>query len=336
MKTHFESALAALGIDPRHAADGVRAKHPLVPPLIMSAEGFRFFTAYRDTKTPGFRDWQFLASSDPLVLAGWYKKLAPPNPATHWYPLAPHSELNMLVLTGRAGKLWLIDIDGEQGRADLATLESELGPLPQTWTVESGRIGGGEHRWFRPTPNIDPELMNQQHMFGYSIDVRAWHGYAVCPGSTHAETHARYRWREGCAPGEIEMAELPPAWLEYLPKKVIGECASVTTRSRSVCGLRLKREHDPASLLVGDGPGFGGFDAPLYRNAIQFFFSAGTDAPAVICLEMLREIIAEAPKGPGRNVSRYMTGNDLPRVVERARSFVQQVKESESVEFGYE
>ena len=42
-----------------------------------------------------------------------------------------------------------IDIDGESGRQSLLELEKELGSLPQTWTVTSGRENGGTHYYFR-------------------------------------------------------------------------------------------------------------------------------------------------------------------------------------------
>lgn len=188
---HLDSAYRAFGVT-REEAGGLRSTRPEVVALELGQLGFRVFPAAGETKIPAIERWQFRASSDPRKIEAWYRRCKRPN-----------RELNWLVLTGRDGGLWIIDIDGPQGREDLARLEAELGPLPQSPITESGRVGGGEHRWFRPTPGIDTELINQQHMFGLSIDVRGWHGYAVIPGSIHAETRLRYRWREGCAPDEM-------------------------------------------------------------------------------------------------------------------------------------
>lgn len=307
--------LAGLGIDPANAYQGFRAKHPFPVAVRLAMRGIRVLPTRVDTKIPCIGGWPERATTDPAKLALWQSRFNP----------------NWSILTG--GNLLLLDADGEKGLADLIELEKTLGKLPQTVKCISGRVDGGCHIWLR-NPSGAGDVRNQQPLPGTKIDVRGWHGHAVVAGSLH-KTGKRYTWAPGCAPDEVKIAECPPAWWAWLPKK---EAASSVTRSKSVssparAGSTVKHPHDPASLLIGDGPGFGGFQDPLYKNAIQYFFKAGVAAPETIIIGALRDMVAEAPKEEGRDVSRYMEGNDLPRIVERARKYVKQVKENQSDEY---
>lgn len=291
----------------------VRAAKALPVALALARMGFKVIQIPQASKHPWMQGWPSRATSDAALMLRW---------DGHW------PAMNWGVLCGRDGGVFVLDADGPHGIADLVRLETEFGPLPPTWRVRSGRVDAGEHVWLRLPPGED-DLKNQQPLSGLKIDVRGWHGQTVIPGSLH-KSGRRYEWLPGCAPGEVELATCPPAWWAWLPKK---EAASSVTRSKSVsssarAGSTVKHPHDPASLLIGDGPGFGGFQDPLYKNAIQYFFKAGVAAPETIIIGALRDVVAEAPKEEGRDVSRYMEGNDLPRIVERARLYVKQVKET--------
>ena len=125
------------------------------------------------------------------------------------------------------------------------------------------------------------------------------------------------------------MAECPASWWAWLPKREHGDNAIPRHSGKRVASSAgVQRRHDPGSLLIGDG--FGGFQNPIYKNAISYFFKAGIDAPAEPIIGTLRELVIEAPKDHGRDVSRYVSGPDLPRIVERARSFVIKVKDTEN------
>lgn len=293
-----------------------RRPDPFHVATLLASMGFRVLPTAVQTKIPCIGRWPERATTHPSVIAVWQQRYNP----------------NWSILTGRENGVIVLDIDGDAGRAGLARLESELGPLPPTWRVNSGRIGGGEHIWLRPPPGTD-DLRNQQPIPGYAIDVRGWHGHVVVPGSLH-KSGRRYEWEPECAPDEVELAECPAAWWDWLPKKLAEPEARRRSRVSSR-GSRVQRDHDPASRLIGDGDGFGGFQNPIYKNAIDYFFCAGGEAPAEIIISTLREMIDTAPKDQGRDVSRYMDGPDLPRIVERARDFVLSVKESDS-EFNYE
>lgn len=92
------------------------------------------------------------------------------------------------------------------GRRELAALIEELGPLPAAPTADTG--SGGSHSAFRAPPGA--ALVGK---LGKAIDLIR-NGYIVAPPSVH-ESSGAYRWRAGCEPGEVELAELPAAWIEH-------------------------------------------------------------------------------------------------------------------------
>lgn len=128
-----------------------------------------------------------------------------------WF--ADHPERNIGIACGPS-QLVTIDADtpkpknqNTDGRADLKALIEEIGPLPATWTQDTG--SGGEQYIFRATAGVP--LIGK---LGKAIDIIR-NGYIVAPPSIHPSGGA-YRWRPGLAPGEIDIAELPLAWLEHL------------------------------------------------------------------------------------------------------------------------
>lgn len=310
----FERALIALGVDPAHAHEGFRASHPLPVAVRLAMEGIRVMPTRVQEKIPCVKGWPERATTDPAKLAQWQARFNP----------------NWSILTGRENGIVVLDIDGERGAMDLARLESELGPLPDTWRCNSGRVGGVSfHVWLSCPPGTD-DLRNQQPIPGTKIDVRGFHGHVVVSGSLHRSGN-HYAWAPGCSPDEIELAECPAAWWAWLPKR---EAAPTSTRSYSTSparrGTSIKRTHDPTSYLIGEGPGYGGFQDPISKNAIRYFFNAGIEAPGEPIITGLRRIIVAAPKDHERDVTRYLRGPDLPRLVERARKFVKEKVSEES------
>lgn len=318
----IEDILYRLGHDPRGAAAGWRSDDPLVVASLFALHGYPVFPCNkykRPLTNHGFHD----ATSDLHTLYYWDRVMG----IYGWCVRTGRYEFN----GGPAG-LWILDIDDTAGYAWLAELELKLGPLPPTWTNTSGRVGGGEHRMFSPASDgPDMKTVGKAMISGRrgKIDQKGRGGYAVTAGSYHA-SGKRYHWADGCAPDEVALAQLPAEWLAAIDKAdVTGPPRTTVSRSRTPLE---KKNHDSESLLIGDRAGFGGFQNPLYRNAIQYFLKAGVEAPAEPITEFLRELIIEAPKDPGRDVSRYLSGPDLLRIVERAQSFVKRVKEEEHVE----
>ena len=91
------------------------------------------------------------------------------------------------------------------GRQELAALVADLGELPPTWTADTG--SGGVHYVFRAPPAGE-----YAGKLGKAIDFIR-NGYIVAAPSVHASGNS-YAWRPGLAPGDVELADLPAAWIE--------------------------------------------------------------------------------------------------------------------------
>src|SRR5262249_26718127 len=90
-------------------------------------------------------------------------------------------------------------------------LSIELGVIwPKTLAVVTPR--GGRHAYFR-LPEGDPP--GNRAGIVKRIDVRGEGGYVIVPPSVRADGVA-YRWAEGCAPDELELAIAPPALLDCI------------------------------------------------------------------------------------------------------------------------
>src|SRR5262249_58182379 len=92
--------------------------------------------------------------------------------------------------------LAVVDIDPRNG-GDL----DDVGPVPDTWTVETG--GGGWHLYFRYTGTA---LLGK---LGQGIDVKH-NGYVVAPPSIHPSGRC-YCWQIGAGPDDVPLAALPPS-----------------------------------------------------------------------------------------------------------------------------
>lgn len=110
-----------------------------------------------------------------------------------------------------------IDVDDygdKPGGATLATLEAELGPLPDTWISTSRLDGVSGIRFYRlPEP---VKLIGS--LPGIEI-IQRHHRYAVVAPSIHPEGRP-YLWLNGGevvdVPDVADLPELPAAWLEHL------------------------------------------------------------------------------------------------------------------------
>src|SRR4029079_14661633 len=90
--------------------------------------------------------------------------------------------------TGIVSGVWVIDIDGEIGKASLADLEQRHGTLPATFEVTTGT---GRHLWFAysaPIPSTAKRIAP-------GIDTRADLGYVIVPPSVHPSGR-KYQWRQ--------------------------------------------------------------------------------------------------------------------------------------------
>jgi hypothetical protein len=160
-------------------------------------------------KMPLLKRWPALASSDLAVIQEWDAE----NPECNWG-----------VATGPESGVFVLDVDGKAGRASLAALEAQHGPLPVTLTSKTGRADGGEHRWFNCP--ADREIRGSVGKLGEGLDIRAAGNYAIVPPSIHPSGRP-YQWL--CPEQPVADA---PSWLFDL---VSGE----TRRDRNPLAARI-------------------------------------------------------------------------------------------------
>lgn len=308
---NLQIVLKAVGKDSALADAGYRALDPLVIALLLAKAGIPTIPSRVLTKIPCQSRWPERATT-----VG--KKIIRAN-AYFGYP-------NCSLVTGRKSGIVVLDVDGKEGESELDRLQRELGLLPDTAHVISGRVGGGSHIWLRCPPGT-VEARNQQPLPDCSkVDLRAWHGHVVIPGSKH-KSGAYYQWAPGYAPDEIGIAECPAAWWEWLPKK--GEDGPVRSRVRPT-GQRApseKAEHNSNSNAIGDGPGEGGFNRPIRVLCCQFYCRYGVDADALDFKEALKEEIrnANASAHSPDQVERYASDEYLTAELISARKYIMEV-----------
>jgi hypothetical protein len=160
--------------------------------LSLAARGWRLFPCVPHTKTPLLKSWPNLASCDPATIRKWAVK----------YP-----SCNWAVACGAESGIWVLDVDGENGRLSLALLEKQCGRLPATLTSRTGRKDGGEHRFFAWP--ADHNIRNSTGKVAAGLDIRGSGGYVIVPPSIHW-TGQTYRW----ADSDLTIAAAPLCLLE--------------------------------------------------------------------------------------------------------------------------
>ncbi|TIM22856.1 MAG: hypothetical protein E5Y74_08200 [Mesorhizobium sp.] len=115
---------------------------------------------------------------------------------------------NFGIVTGLASGLVVLDVDGDEGRASLASLLAKHRPLPRTTTVKTAR---GLHYYFRYAAG---PISGRTGHLGTGLDVRGEGNYVVGPGSIHP-TGFRYQYEKDCHLVRVKPAPLP-TWLLML------------------------------------------------------------------------------------------------------------------------
>lgn len=142
--------------------------------------------------------------------------------------------LNIGIATGEQSGVFVLDMDGPEGAASLAALESAHGPLPPT--LESV-TPNGRHLFFAWPGQRVP---TSQGRIGPKLDVRGDGGCCMVPPSIHPSKQ-RYRWAD-------ENAAIAPApeWLVTLATKV---------RERPLPSRSAARDRRPGDLSHDDVQG---------------------------------------------------------------------------------
>jgi len=141
----------------------------------------------------------------PCTRRGFHDASVDPSQALTWWQ--HHPGRGVALATGTYSGLWVVDVDGDLGRASLRQLTSEFGSLPQTITARTG--GGGRHFYFRMPP--DQEVRSSAGRVASGIDVRGTGGYVVLPPSNHASGQ-KYSWEPRQGPDDLDPASAP-SWL---------------------------------------------------------------------------------------------------------------------------
>jgi len=154
----------------------------------LAAKGLWVFPCRAADKRPatarGLKD----ATTDAEIITRWWRD----NP-----------QFNIGIATGSVSRIFVVDIDGDDGEGELRKLEAAHGALPIT--VES-LTGHGRHLYFAWP--VDRPVRNSASRIGRGIDTRGDGGYVLAPPSLHP-TGRRYSW--SCDTGSA--FSLAPAWL---------------------------------------------------------------------------------------------------------------------------
>ncbi len=112
-----------------------------------------------------------------------------------------HPDNNIGIATGSVSAIWVLDVDGDEGRETLATLEEKHGQLPPTVEVVTpGKInkttgvhtGKGLHLYFRYPLGLDIRSGQERDDLP-GIDWRGNGGYVCAPPSLHPDGGV-YAW----------------------------------------------------------------------------------------------------------------------------------------------
>ena len=135
-------------------------------PLQYALRGWRLFPVKARDKRPLIDDWPHQATDEEERLRLWFKR----------FP-----DCNWAVATGPESGVFVLDVDGEQGRASLQALELRGCGLPQTLITQTGR---GSHIWLG-WPSNGTVVRNSAGKIAPGIDVRGAGGYVIVPPSIH-------------------------------------------------------------------------------------------------------------------------------------------------------
>jgi len=160
--------------------------------------GLHVFPCNPTNKRPLVEDWPGKATTDPDVIAGWWRQ---------W----PNAMIGFV--TGARSGCWVLDVDnddekGLDGEASLEELCAAKGSLPPTALAQTPR--GGRHFFFKhPGRKVVNRAGRDGAEMGKGLDVRGDGGYVILAGSLTA-TGRRYAWVRD--PAEYGFADAP-AWL---------------------------------------------------------------------------------------------------------------------------
>jgi len=141
-------------------------------------------------KHPFLRDWISLATRQETTITGLWKD---------------HPNRGVGIITGKRSDIVVVDVDPRNGGNEgLAVLIKQHGPLPETYTVETG--GGGLHYYFEYPKDTNGVLSCKLGVgIDFKANARSMNGghFVVAPPTLHPSGE-RYRVKHNC-----QLAKLP-------------------------------------------------------------------------------------------------------------------------------
>lgn len=279
-----------------------------------------------EAKVPLGAGWQDRASDDPeQVKAFWSGRgQYPENKSGKAWPYKrPSFPRNVSIVLPYGCGLFVLDIDGDAGKANLAALIEANGELPRTPKSVSG--SGGWHFIFRTSRPI----RNTASQIETGIDIRGEGGQIIAAPSIH-KTGNFYQWADGCAPWECDIADAP-AWLEDLAFSAMKAGTAKVKRERREARRAGAARPDRGEVRgggfdfwcdkIGDGDERRGFDGPIYSAACSWWRDA-PDGDEGELFDILREVILAAPCDDDRAGRRYASDDYLANRIEQARDYI--------------
>ena len=208
-------------------------------------------------KHPLNEGWQETATSDSVKIQRWLSRRPTPN---------------IGIATGTPSGFFVLDVDGDEGAAEIKRQEKTHGPLPRT--VESITGSGGRHLLFRLP---DFEVPNRTK-FLPGLDIRGNGGLIVAPPSIHLSGN-RYAWH--VSPEEAPIAPAPAWLLQELRKHLKTTRGIRNTQWRNLVreGVEEGGRNDTIARLSGKLLGGGPLDVYAALQLILAFNEARCHPP---------------------------------------------------------
>jgi hypothetical protein len=206
--------------------------------LAYAVHGFAVLPIGRN-KHPLIENGTRAACVDPAVNSTWWGK---------------YRSANVAIATGPISRIWVLDVDGNEGRASLQALMERHGILPRTPANVTSR---GCYLVFG-MPDHGRLPRNVVGKVGRGLDVRCDGACFTAPPSVHESGHV-YRWAKGRSIFDLP-APHAPDWLVEMacrlpePKRPVALARPPTDDSWGPCPAYSRAALDCAARAIAGAP----------------------------------------------------------------------------------